>query len=154
MHSVNTKDGATLIAVNATELERRLAEYFHADSRGAVAVYLFGSFGRGTARENSDVDVGILFEKAPAPTLEGQPYSMEADLAGLLGREVDVVALNDAPADLVHRVLRDGRLVYEGDRSARVRFEVAARNQYFDLLPILREYRRARSEHNDRREPG
>jgi len=53
-----------------------------------------------------------------------------------------VVVLNDAPADLVHRVLRDGVLVLETDRSARIRFEVAKRNEYFDLLPILRRYRR------------
>jgi len=45
--------------------------------------------------------------------------------------------LNDAPPDLVHRVLRDGRLVLESDRTARVRFEVSARNAYFDVLPTL-----------------
>jgi hypothetical protein len=35
-----------------------------------------------------------------------------------LGRPVDLVALKRAPADLVHRVLRDGVLVF--DASARV----------------------------------
>jgi hypothetical protein len=44
--------------------------------------------------------------------------------------------------DLVHRVLRDGVLLLERDRSARIRFEVRARNDYFDLLPHLRRYRR------------
>jgi uncharacterized protein len=52
--------------------------------------------------------------------------------------------LNEAPADLVHRVLRDGQLIFEADRSARIRFEVRRRNEYFDLLPILTEYRRPR----------
>ena len=46
-----------------------------------------------------------------------------------------------APTDLVHRVLRDGRLVLERDRSARIAFEVRARNEYFDMQPILRRYR-------------
>ena len=50
--------------------------------------------------------------------------------------------MNKAPVDLVHRILRDGRLVFEGDHGARVAFEVKARNEYFDLLPYLREYRR------------
>lgn len=53
-----------------------------------------------------------------------------------------MATLNGAPADLVHRVLRDGVLVHEADRSGRIRFEVAKRNEYFDLLPILRRYRR------------
>jgi hypothetical protein len=49
--------------------------------------------------------------------------------------------MNEAPVDLVHRVLRDGILVCESDRNARVSFEVRSRNEYFDLLPYLRRYR-------------
>ena len=55
---------------------------------------------------------------------------------------VQVVLLNDAPVDLVHRVLRDGELLLERDRAARIRFEVRARSLYFDLQPMLTEYRR------------
>jgi hypothetical protein len=65
-----------------------------------------------------------------------------ADLERELSRPADVVVLNRAPADLVHRVLRDGILVCENDPSLRIRFEVAKRNEYFDLLPMLRRYRR------------
>lgn len=50
--------------------------------------------------------------------------------------------MNRAPADLVHRILRDGELLIENDRSRRVRFEVARRAEYFDLLPVLERYRR------------
>ena len=60
----------------------------------------------------------------------------------LLGNEVDLLVLNQAPLDLIHRVLRDGVLVYDGHPSSRIRFEVQARNAYFDLLPYLRQYRR------------
>jgi len=52
------------------------------------------------------------------------------------------VVLNDAPVDLVHRVLRDGRLVVERDRPARIRFEVRARREFLDLRPVLLHYRR------------
>lgn len=55
------------------------------------------------------------------------------------------MVLNTAPADLRMRVLRDGHLVFEGDATARVRFEVATRHEAFDLEPILREYRRPRA---------
>ena len=51
--------------------------------------------------------------------------------------------LETAPPDLVHRVLRDGVLVLEADRSRRVEFEVAARREYLDLVPVLEQYRRA-----------
>ena len=50
--------------------------------------------------------------------------------------------LDSQPPDLVHRVLRDGLIVLENNRSTRIRFEVNARNAYFDILPTLRRYRR------------
>ncbi len=40
-------------------------------------------------------------------------------------------------------MLRDGILVVDRDPSRRIEFEVRRRNEYFDLLPVLREYRRA-----------
>lgn len=57
---------------------------------------------------------------------------------------VQVVVLNTAPCDLVHRELRDGRLLADRDPSSRIRFEVHARNEYFDLQPHLERYRRSR----------
>jgi predicted nucleotidyltransferase len=107
-----------------------------------AAAWLFGSRARGTEREGSDVDLAVLFCDDPPPTLEGLMLNLQDDLAGELGRAVDLVVMNRAPADLVHRVLRDGELLVENDRSRRVRFEVARRAEYFDLLPILRRYRR------------
>jgi predicted nucleotidyltransferase len=124
--------------------ERELREFFAADAAGIVAVYLFGSVARGTAGARSDVDLAILYRKAPEPALAGLPLDVEAALEARLGLPVQAIALNTAPVDLVHRVLRDGRLLLEADPSARIRFEVKARNEYFDLEPILRRYRRPR----------
>ena len=118
--------------------------FFELHGGGVVAVYVFGSVGRGEDRPRSDVDVGVLLQHSPQPTLEGQPLELAEVLEEALGRDVDLVVLNEAPADLVHRVLRDGQLVFETDRSARIRFEVRRRNEYFDLLPMLTEYRRPR----------
>ena len=115
--------------------------HFADDAGDVVAVYVFGSEGRGTAGPNSDVDVAIFLGRRPASTLAAQPYALAADLEGALGRRVDLVVLDSAPADLIHRVLRDGVLVLDRDRAARIRFEVAARNAYFDLKPFLDRYR-------------
>ncbi len=128
--------------VDAAAIEARLKAFFEGDPRGAVAVYLFGSVARGDAGSGSDVDVGILFAAEPPATLGAPQFALEADLERLLGRPVQVVPLNRASADLVHRVLRDGHLVLDRDRAARIRFEVRSRNEYFDLAPIRRLYRR------------
>lgn len=129
-------------AVDAAAVEARMKAFFEDDPRGAVAVYLFGSVARGEAGPESDVDVGILFASDPPATLSAPQFAIEVALERLLGRPVQVVALNRASADLVHRVLRDGRLVLDRDRVARICFEVRSRNEYFDLAPIRRLYRR------------
>lgn len=127
------------------DLREPLRRYFADCPDGVSAVWLFGSRARGAARPDSDVDVGVLWSTEPSDR-EGTSYPPEVHVAGdleaILGLPAQVVAMDRAPADLVHRVLRDGELVYEGDRSHRIRFEVRARNEYFDLLPHLRRYRR------------
>ena len=106
--------------------------FFAGGVPGVAAVYVFGSVARGTARADSDVDVGVLLVTPPPPTLEGQAFDLEDDLERALERSVDVVILNTAPADLRMRVLRDGKLAFEGDPVGRVRFEVATRNEYLE----------------------
>jgi hypothetical protein len=119
-------------------LRARLAE----SGDDVACAYLFGSVARGEEREGSDLDVAVLLTRDPPRTLHGLQNDLADALAEATGRKVDLVVLNCAPPDLVHRVLRDGILLLERDRSARVRFEVKARNEYYDLLPHLRRYRR------------
>lgn len=126
----------------ATDVEALLRAHLAGRGAGLVAAYLFGSVARGQARAGSDVDVAVLLERDPPPTLAGLELDRESDLERIVGRPVQVVVLNGAPVDLVHRVLRDGHLLLERDRARRIAFEVKARNEYFDLLPCLLRYRR------------
>jgi predicted nucleotidyltransferase len=125
-------------------LSTAVRDFFSDAPPGVVAVYLFGSRARETATPRSDVDVAILYAQPPAPSLEGIPLDTEADLERVLGVPVQVVVLNQAPVDLVHRVLRDGKLLLDRDPSARIRFEVRARNEFFDLQRVLAQYRAPR----------
>jgi len=118
-----------------------LRDFFAHHSQGISCVYLFGSRARGDAHAGSDTDVALLYAQDPPPGLRGLALDLADDLQKALRAPVDLVVLNRAPPDLIHRVLRDGILVCEYDRAARVRFEVDARRRYFDLLPYLLEYR-------------
>jgi predicted nucleotidyltransferase len=122
---------------------QQLQAFFNDDHVGIVCVYVYGSVARGEAHDTSDIDVAVLCSQEPPPTLDGLGLELGYRLERLLGKPVDSVILNRAPLDLIHRVLRDGMLVYDSDPSSRIRFEVQARNAYFDLLPYLRQYRRA-----------
>jgi predicted nucleotidyltransferase len=83
------------------------------------------------------VDFAVLYAERPPSVLGSPPMKLEAALERELRRPVEVVCLNTAPPDLAIRVLRDGRLILERDRAARIRFEVNLRNVYWDLEPIL-----------------
>lgn len=122
-------------------LRERVRAFFDAEP-ATVAVYLFGSTARGDAGPASDVDVAVLFYAPPAATLMGSGLSLAGRLEQMLGTRVDLIVLNNASADLVHRVLRDGDLLVDRDPGRRIRFEVAKRNEYFDLQPIRDAYRR------------
>ena len=128
--------------MNRRQIEQSVTEELASADDRLVAAYLFGSVARGTDSSNSDIDVGILLRTAPSGGLNDLRFELEGHLERVLGRRTQVVILNNAPPDLLHRVLRDGRLLVDRDRAARIRFEVRARNEYFDLLPILKRYRR------------
>ncbi len=129
-------------AVADSDLTALLTEACREAPADVVAVYVFGSLARGTGTSQSDVDVAVLLRepaaRGPSPATEVLLDSLERAAR----RTVDLVVLNGAAPDLTHRVLRDGVLVLDRDRSRRLRFEVQVRNEYFDLESIRRAYRR------------
>jgi predicted nucleotidyltransferase len=129
--------------MDGAAIEARLRDLLaaRAEAEGIAAAYLFGSVARGTARPDSDVDVGVLYSVDPPKTLAGM-FDLEGDLESAFGVPVQVVVLNYAPVDLIIRVLRDGKLLVDRDRSRRIQFEVRSRNEFWDLEPYLRLYRR------------
>lgn len=107
-----------------------------------VAAWLFGSRARGTEAQDSDADVGVLLRDVAHGSLDAYRFDLANDLTEHCGVTVDLVVLNRASADLVHRVLRDGELLVERDRSQRIAFEVKKRAEYLDMAPVWRRYRR------------
>lgn len=125
-------------------IAQRITDFF-ATQEHIAAVYLFGSVATGTARPGSDVDIAVLFDAPPVRALNGPRFVVEGELETALGERVDLVVLNDAPADLAIRVMRDGLLLNDVDRAKRIAFEVRTRNEAFDLQPMLTLYRAGRS---------
>src|SRR5262245_10134710 len=97
--------------MGAATIEQALRELFAAEFGDIIAAYLFGSVARDAAGARSDVDVAVLYAEAPPATIEGLPLDLERRISQRVGRPAQVVVLNTAPVDLIHRVLRDGVLL-------------------------------------------
>ena len=136
----------------------RLAKAAEGDCSVRLA-WLHGSRARGTARRESDIDVAVLLDDGHTANPTAIKDSIWR-LAGALGREVrsdrlDLVLLNDAPALLRHRVVRDGVLLFARSEAERVRFVLRTIREYQDLEPRFREHTRHRVRRlRERRENG
>lgn len=117
----------TLLTMEATAVDRTITPALEALRKaGALFVYLHGSRANRSARPESDIDLAAYF----AP-----PVPAAFDV--LLPRDVDLLVLNGAPLELAGRVASTGRLLYDGDPVARVRWESTTRKIYYDELPRI-----------------
>lgn len=91
---------------------------------GAAFGFVHGSRASGTHRPDSDLDVAAWW---PGPA----PASFEV----LLPPGTDLLVLNTAPLELRGRVALHGRLLFDDDPPARVRWVATTRKIYADEQP-------------------
>lgn len=136
--------------IPAPEIAARLRRFFEREpASGVVSAYLFGSQAAGRAHRESDVDVGVLADRALHPTCR-ERFDLRLRLIGRLGaelgREADVVLLDDAPPELGRRVVREGERVYCADPELDHAFVRDVQLRAADLKPFLRRMRRIKLE--------
>ncbi len=88
---------------------------------GARFAFVHGSRAAGTARPDSDLDVAAWWGADPP-----DPWSVD------LPPDVDLLILDTAPLELAGRVALHGRLLFEDDPPARVRWQSGTRLVYLD----------------------
>lgn len=112
---------------------KQIRDYF-AKQKDVVAVYLYGSFAKGTISKRSDIDLGVVFEgEVDLYHRLGQIYS---DLPKLhIEPDVRDLNLNYSPVYLLNVI--QGRLLYSRNENKRVEFEVEVMRRFYDTQ-ILR----------------
>lgn len=95
------------------EVKKRLIKVYD-----PIEIYLFGSYAWGTPTEDSDLDLLIIIENSQEKRHKrGKPgfeslwgLCISKDLMVYTKEEVD--ALIKDPSTLVHKILKDGKLIY------------------------------------------
>jgi predicted nucleotidyltransferase len=113
---------------------------------GITSAYLFGSHAEHRTHRESDVDVGILFDRTVYSS-EAARFDERVRLSAWLGAElrasrVDVVVLNDVPPGLASRIVTKGAVVYCASAEAEHAFRRDVQLRAADLEPFLRRMRR------------
>lgn len=103
-----------------------------------AAAWVFGSEARGEPKPDSDVDIGLVFRRRGTTALDHHRdlRTIAARLeAATSGRLIDLVVLEPQGPVFCHRVLSEGRLVYDADPERRIDFESETYVRYFDFRP-------------------
>ncbi|MFH1243872.1 MAG: nucleotidyltransferase domain-containing protein [Pseudomonadota bacterium] len=108
------------------------------EHRAVLAVYIFGSFSKGTGRRPNDIDLAVLLDDECSNSFS--ILSLISSLEKALGCPVDVVVLNRAGELLKYEIRRSGKLVFERSPEARKRFEMRGRKTYEDFLYLHKRY--------------
>lgn len=73
------------------------------------AIYVFGSFAKGEANKDSDIDIGIISEDGLSPSLT---FDIAQQLAVLLNRDVDLLDIEHVPLVMQFQIISTGKNIY------------------------------------------
>jgi len=98
------------------------------------AIYLFGSYGRGTANAESDLDVALLLPPVAAYTLPPAFWwTLQAELSDELGVSVDLINLRQVDTVFQIEIIDTGQRIYCVHRPTCDDFEAITISLYHKL---------------------
>ncbi|MBM7853689.1 putative nucleotidyltransferase [Desulfohalotomaculum tongense] len=116
--------------MNISEKEVELIKRYLVERVAPYLIILFGSAVKGNMRDESDVDIAFLSDKKFSAY---DLFMIGQGLAGLLGRDVDLVDLEEVSTVFQVQVLGNGRIIYCTDEKKRIAFQMLALKKYARL---------------------
>ena len=135
------------------DLRTNLANVAHAIP-GIVSVYLFGSVAEGREHSESDVDVGVLLDRAIYPNDRDRfecRLLLGTRFEDAVRRTADVIILNGAPPQLARAIVIRGERVYCTDSALDHAFVRDAQLLAADIDPWLQRMRTLKLAAGERR---
>lgn len=96
-----------------------------------VFLIVFGSYAKGLARLNSDIDIAFYCEDEETSTYD--TFMLAQKLANKIKMEVDLVDLKKANTVFLAQIFSTGEVIYCTDENIRVREQMKALSMYVKL---------------------
>lgn len=91
------------------------------------AIYVFGSFAKGEANKDSDIDIGIISEDGLSPSAT---FDIAQQLAVLLNRDIDLLDIEQVPLVMQFQVISTGKNIYTKYPLELLEFETRITSMY------------------------
>ena len=96
----------------------------------AFLIILFGSYAKGLARSDSDIDIAYVGDQALSAY---ENFLLAQELAVLLGRDVDLLDLSQVSTVMKAQIVAFGRVIYCSDEVKRQYLYMKALRDYATL---------------------
>lgn len=96
-------------------------------------LYLFGSYAKGTEKPISDIDICVITEKNVS-------RNKREEITSYSGRKVQISLFWDLPVAIRHKVLKEGKLLFERDELLLHRITVNTWKEYMDFKPTIERF--------------
>lgn len=108
-------------------------------------VYLFGSSILGIEREDSDIDIGIVFLDNRMLEKSFEVYNTLYEIFSQVfpKKELDIVFLDKAPLTLRFEVVNSGKILYTISEEFCLNYKERVVKEYIDFKPLLDEQDRS-----------
>ena len=93
------------------ELDRIVDKIVKVGGKRVVFILLFGSQARGDARPDSDIDLAVYYDGN-----KKERFQFRIRASGELPPNVDLHIFQDLPLYVIHQAIREGKLIYVGNR--------------------------------------
>jgi hypothetical protein len=132
---IGSRTGGPVPDAETRRINAALKRHFE-DKEEILLVFVFGSFASGRLTKESDVDVAVLFKERPSFSTMS---AFTNEVSGAMGREADLVVLNDSSPIIRMQVLKYGNLISCRDNAILNDFRVRTIKDYDDLKRIRKE---------------
>jgi predicted nucleotidyltransferase len=118
---------------------KELNKYFN-EVENIISVWIIGSYGTADQREDSDIDLAILFDRE---AIMYDEMKLAAAITSILTFEdIDIVNLKKAPITLQFKTINEGRQIYERDYIKVCDYIESVNNLYHDASYYIERYNR------------